>query len=828
MKNQNKYDDLLQNEEELFRRFMEKGTSRAEEERGLTHKDEYTYDSYNEEDVSNICEELADCSDVISSAKDIVPDMSEFFSDDNKNLGFFKKTKLFFSVITKKENVKKLTCLIIPGFLILFLIINIIVPSDKMSETENRSLAQFPKVSTERIFNGNFMNDFESYISDQFVLRDSFVSAKRCYELTMGKEENHGILVCDDGYLIESGANLKNDNLKSNIDGINALTGVDRYNVRVAVVPTAYEVLKDKLPDYAYVNSYGKLQKELKKEVKNATVTDTLPVFEANKNKYIYYRTDHHQTALGSYYLYSALGETLGYEPYGLNDFAIEKVSDTFLGTTWSNSGFADTKNDAVYKYTLTKEFKYSVEFPDENKKMDSLYNSKMLKKKDKYSFYLDGNHGLTVISSDCNTGKKLAIIKDSYAHSLAPFLANHYNSIHMIDLRYFSGDIFEYLYANNLKDCLVLYNHNTFMTDNNLSKISDFAKISPYTSVPDINYGVVPETQEADVSYFDDAVFVGDSLTIGIQNFSGFNSTFLCMGGLNTKNLETGALPNGKTTMQAIKDKSQLGKLYIMLGTNEIAFNEPEDFFERYSVFIDNVRKKFPDVIVYIQSIMPVTKETSETTGIKNDEIVSYNERLLEMAIEKQCYYIDLHSYFKGEDGALPDNIGSDGIHLGPEKYRELASYLKSHAVPAAGVVKIDSSSKTGFAKGGSEDTQAIAEKILKSVKFKDELFKVSDTLIVSNYKADTKKLHSASLYLGGGVTAEEVAVFEAVSEKEAKNIEALAKERIERKKKDYENYIPEEMPKLNAPYIVRKGKVVIVCIADSANKKELEKLIK
>ena len=840
MDSQNKYDELLKNEEELFRRFLENGSAYGDRQRDgdsnavcvkeITHEETYTrtYDEfYDDTDEYTDTQKIND-TDIIRSVKDFLPDMSPLFGQNGKNLSLQKKVFLFFSLLAKKENAKRMSCILIPAFLVLFLIFNILTPSKAMSEKENRTLASVPELSKDKILDGSFMKEFETYISDQFVMRNGFVSLKRECELLSGKEENHGILICDDGYLIENSQNYTYENVMTNIGGINSLSAVSRYNVKVAVVPTAYEIMKDKLPGYSYTDTYSKLQGTLKANIKNASVTDTAKGLDAHKDEYIYYRTDHHQTALGSYYLYSELSESLGYMPYALEDFAVEIVNEEFLGTTWSNSGFADTKKDIIYKYTLNKPYKFSVSFPEEGKSIDSLYSEKMLDTKDKYSYYLDGNHGLCVVSSSVDSGKKLAIIKDSYAHSLIPFLANHYSQIHLIDLRYYKGDIFEYLYTNNIKDCLFLYNQNTFMTDSNLSKISEYAKTSPYTSVPDINYGVVPKTERADVSYFDDAVFVGDSLTIGIQNFSLFNSTFLCMGGLNTKNLETDSLPNGKTTVQSIKDMSRIGKLYIMLGTNEVAFDEMEEYLERYSLFIDTVRKRFPDVIVYIQSIMPVTKHTSETTGIKNDKIVLYNKELLKMATEKQCYYIDLHSYFSGEDGALPDNIGSDGIHLGPEKYKELSVYLQDHAVPSEGVNKISDSLNTGFAKGGKGNADAIAKSTLSTVNFEDELTKVSDTLLISNYKVDMSKLYSASMYLGGGVTAEEVAVFEAISEAEAKNIEKLAEERIERKKLDYEDYIPAEMTKLNAPYIVRKGNTVIVCIANSADSDELKNLIK
>ena len=815
--NNKELDNFELREEELFQKFLEK---KYRVSSNIATEEKVQNEQVNDKKDSE--ESVWDSDGEITTIKMLIPDF---------NGQYGKATvKGIFSYIFSKVNAPKIISLCFIFFLMIFLVLNILTPSEKISEKENRTLTLFPKISFSSLTSGMFMTEFEDYISDQFVFRNHFVSSKRRYEKFSGKKENHGIMVCDDGYLIENSSSLTKENIPSNIDAINALASVKRYNVRVAIVPTAYEILKNKLPKFAYTDSYDELQKQLKKELKNLKVTDAKLILSQNANKYLYYRTDHHQTAMGSYYTYSALSENLGFEAYPIEDFSVEKMSEDFFGTAWSNSGFAKSEKDTIYKYNPKKELKATVSFPLENKNMKSLYNHDMLSGKDKYAFYLDGNHGLTEIKTSTETGKKLAIIKDSYAHSIVPFLANHYNEIYMVDLRYYNGDIFEYLYSHNIKDVLVLYNQNTFMTDNNLSKITEFSKTSAYTKVPDVSYGIVPEQKEVDDSYFDDAVFVGDSLTIGIANFSGFNSQFLCMGGLNTKNLETAPLPIGKSALQAIKDRESLGKLYIMLGTNEVIYNEKDEFAKRYGNFIDKVREKFPDVIVYIQSILPITKEKEATVEIKNASIVIHNERLLDLAKEKQCYYIDLHSYFKDESGALPYSIGgSDGIHLGPVHYRELASYLKKHAVAQTGVVKINKNNSKTFAGKGKYDTEKIGNRILKKIKFKDTLLKVADSMVISAYKIDPAKISSAALYLGGGATAEEIAVFEAKDEKSAKELEnILAKERIERKKLDFKNYIPAEMTKLNSPVIVRKGKVVVICIADKADAKEIEKMIK
>ena len=190
----------------------------------------------------------------------------------------------------------------------------------------------------------------------------------------------------------------------------------------------------------------------------------------------------------------------------------------------------------------------------------------------------------------------------------------------------------------------------------------------------------------------------------------------------------------------------------------------------------------------------------------------------------------IDLHSHFNDGNNYLPSNAGSDGIHLSPTKYKELAEYLQTHAIPERSFSKNSGEdSKTVAFKGdGKSDTEKIAENILSAIKFKDNLTAVGDTLIISNYKLDASKICSAVLYMGGGSTAEEIAVFEAENESEAKKLEKLAQQRIDRKKLDYENYMPAEMAKLNSPVIVRDGNVVAVCIADKVSDGDIKKYIK
>lgn len=116
---------------------------------------------------------------------------------------------------------------------------------------------------------------------------------------------------------------------------------------------------------------------------------------------------------------------------------------------------------------------KYKVKYFDDEKSTNTLYEMENLNKKDKYSVFLGGNHDLVIINTDLkDKNKKLLIIKDSYAHSLVPFLTNHYDEIHMVDLRYFNDNIDEYKKKNNIKNVLILYNGLSFAREQTISKL--------------------------------------------------------------------------------------------------------------------------------------------------------------------------------------------------------------------------------------------------------------------------------------------------------------------------------------------------------------------
>ena len=199
----------------------------------------------------------------------------------------------------------------------------------------------------------------------------------------------------------------------------------------------------------------------------------------------------------------------------------------------------------------------------------------------------------------------------------------------------------------------------------------------------------VVPKSEFVSSSYFDDAVFIGDSLTTGIELYGVLeNARVFASIGVNVDTIKTTAFQqkNGETltALEALSKEENVGKIYIMLGSNGIAWFPKETLINSYKDFVLSVKELKPEATIYIQSILPVTAEMSDlANNITNEKIDEYNEAIIKMAKDLGCYYIDVNSELKDETGALPDYASpSDGMHLTSEFYVKWIDILKCHTV--------------------------------------------------------------------------------------------------------------------------------------------------
>ena len=347
----------------------------------------------------------------------------------------------------------------------------IIKPSDDFSETENRSLAQMPKLTGKNILDGTFESDYESYLTDQFILRDAWIGLKTDVERLAMKKESKDIYFADDDYLIEKHTgSFTTTQAERNIQSLAQFFDMyqdtfPKEHRSVLLIPNAVDILRDKLPPFAAPYDEEDYLAKAKAALAEDLWVDAGSVLRQHTDTQLYYRTDHHWTTFGAYVAYTALAEPLGFEAKGLDFFTQERVSANFRGTVWSTSGMKWVPGEEMYYFRYAGDMDYTTAVAD-GASFAGFYDRSYLETKDQYGSFLSGNKGY--VSVRRNDGgedrQKLLVIKDSFAHSLVPFLAIHYD-LDILDLRYYKSIPAALLKSEEYAGILFLANLE-YMTD--------------------------------------------------------------------------------------------------------------------------------------------------------------------------------------------------------------------------------------------------------------------------------------------------------------------------------------------------------------------------
>lgn len=337
------------------------------------------------------------------------------------------------------------------------------------SPVEKRELQTRPEISITKVLDGRFQKKYESYLRDQFPGRDHWVSFQTDMELFMGKNEIHNVYIGKNHYLLEHYTEKEFDpqQISKNLQALEKFVGKAKQNadVHVMMVPTKSWILREKLPAFAphYKEQkfYDALQQKLEKE---DVLISVEPVLDAHKEEEIYYRTDHHWTTLGAWYAYEQYTKAVGGDlqrAQGKKKFRC--ISKDFYGTTYAKINYA-RQADKIEIYESAD--KLRVVYNMGEKKTKTLYDVSFLKTADQYSVFTGGNQAVLEITGGIKNGKTLLLIKDSFANSILPFLAEDYEKLVVVDLRQLnvSGDRLLEMFSPT--DILILYNSAQFAQD--------------------------------------------------------------------------------------------------------------------------------------------------------------------------------------------------------------------------------------------------------------------------------------------------------------------------------------------------------------------------
>ena len=352
-----------------------------------------------------------------------------------------------------------------------------LIPDKSFSARENRALQTLPRFDKDKFLSGELSSSYNDYFADQFPARDLFVTFKGTLELLTAKGENNGILMGRGGQLAKrlfataraDGKAAEDSDLIDREHLKNAAAGINRVaknsDIPFAVFLTGRTVDVAASAFLYPTDASDAMLKTLRENVEESVnYLDLVSAYRTRyeNGEYVYYRTDHHWTTLGAYYAYCDIMKSFGMENdiIPAESFEKETVSTDFRGTFAAKSGFHFVPPDSVELWLLGNEDSFLVTV--DGRTLDGgLYNRAHLNGNNKYSVFLDGTHDVvTVTKKDGGNRPTLAIFKDSFANSVAPFLAQHFDLIlyNLSSPRTDYTDVTAYAKACDADAALVLY----------------------------------------------------------------------------------------------------------------------------------------------------------------------------------------------------------------------------------------------------------------------------------------------------------------------------------------------------------------------------------
>lgn len=368
---------------------------------------------------------------------------------------------------SKKE--QWLICILFCGFLAGMMMLYLLLPKKDFSQQEKRYLAQTPALSWETLSTGGFSEEVDTYMADHIPGRNFFVGLNAYYDLLTGRQGAKDILLTRDKRLVEAPVIWKETLVQKNMDTINRFAQTAAIPVDLMVVPSGGWAAQEAIvglpvayPDETIIQNITQMAGE------NVRSVDVLtPFLNAEDPKQLYYKTDHHWTSLGAYTAYESYMELLGKDYRQADTYEVETVSP-FYGSTYSRSALWLTPGEPLELWHGGQQL--AVTHEEMEVPHNGVFFRERLEEADKYTVFLDGNHPLVRIENPAAAGKgKILVIRDSFSNCLGGFLAESYETVVLVDLRYYRQPVSELMAQEEFERVLVCYSIGNFLTDTNV-----------------------------------------------------------------------------------------------------------------------------------------------------------------------------------------------------------------------------------------------------------------------------------------------------------------------------------------------------------------------
>ena len=402
----------------------------------------------------------------------------------------------------------KVSAAVFAAVLVILGFVSVVDKDKTVSESENRALAKRPKLTASAVFGGDFSVDFENYYSDNFPARDFFIKLNQPLNklMTQFRFSDDGDVVVDvnksDGDFAGEGVDLGNvtdamSEMKDNtaavtpdedatVKGTIILSGdrameiytysessakryVSTINSLAKSVPTAkvYSIIAPTSVEFYGTKKYRSGEHSQHDAIKNVysmldpsvTAVDVYSPIMEKADEYIYFRTDHHWTARGAYYAYTAFCKAANTQAPPIASYSTHNI-DGFLGSLYRQTQSSALKNnpDYVECFELLTQAENTVYTSSAmNDGVKTYVVAKKVSGDNKYLAFISGDQPLEKITTGVTNGKKILVIKESFGNAFVPFLCNNYQEVYVVDPRKIDMNLPEFVKNNGIGEVLAV-----------------------------------------------------------------------------------------------------------------------------------------------------------------------------------------------------------------------------------------------------------------------------------------------------------------------------------------------------------------------------------
>lgn len=348
----------------------------------------------------------------------------------------------------------KIIVFIFMEYILMFSILHLIIPDNKVSNSERRKLTSFPEFE----LTNDYITKIDEYLLDHFPFRDTFRSIKASFNYNILQKLDNNDIYLEDNYIFKSNYPTNKKSIDYFIKNINKTTNIltENNNIYLMIIPDKNYYVKNSnflQIDYDYI--YNRLN-DLSMD--NIDIRNIMELDD-------YYETDTHWKSEKLDKVVQRLNETMNFN-YKKQEYNI-KTFNKFYGVYYGESAINRDAEELKY---LTNDIIDNAKVNYlENKRLDKVYNLDKLNSLDSYEVYLDGASAMIEIINDtCQNNKELVIFRDSFASSITPLLIPYYKKITLIDNRYINSD--NYLKYIDFTNQDILFMYSTLLINNSYS----------------------------------------------------------------------------------------------------------------------------------------------------------------------------------------------------------------------------------------------------------------------------------------------------------------------------------------------------------------------